>query len=67
MAIANGLIRTGRAAHPQSIRGYIHLAGVSGDRYFVAFDGNRLLRGDTVEHASPLQPGFVEAMARKGG
>ncbi len=66
MAIADGLIRTGRASHPTAIRGFIRLASVSGENYFVAFDGKRLLRGNTVEHASALQPGFIDAMARKG-
>jgi hypothetical protein len=60
MAIADGLIRSGRASHPQAIRGFIRLAS------FVSFDGERLLRGNTVEYASPLQPGFIDAMVRKG-
>jgi hypothetical protein len=66
MAIADGLIRSGRASHPQAASGFIRLAGISGDCYFVSFDGKRLLRGNTVEHASALQPGFIDAMARKG-
>ncbi len=55
MAIANGLIRSGRAPHPQAARGFIRLAGTSGGRYFVSFDGERVLRGDTVEQASEIQ------------
>jgi hypothetical protein len=67
MAVANGLIRTGRASHPNAARGYIRLNGGLGEHYYVAFSGTRLFRGDSLEQASELQHGFIEAMARKGG
>jgi hypothetical protein len=66
IAIANGLIRSRRASHPETFRKYIRLAGTSRERYYVAFSGNRLFRGDTLEQASELQSGFIETMARKG-
>ena len=66
MAIATGLIRSGRASHPETFRKYIRLAGTSRERYYVAFSGTRLFRGDSLEQASELQHGFIEAMARKG-
>jgi len=66
MTIANGLIRSGRASHPQATHGFIRLAGTSGARYFVSFDGERVLRGDTVEQASEIQQAFIDAMARRG-
>jgi hypothetical protein len=66
MAIATGLIRSGRASGPETFRQYIRLADASRERHYVAFNGNRLFRGDTLEQASELQHGFIEAMARKG-
>jgi hypothetical protein len=47
MAIANGLLRSGRASHPGTFRQYIRLTGTSGEHYYVAFNGKRLFRGDT--------------------
>jgi hypothetical protein len=64
-AIAAGLIRTGRAAKSRAAAGFIRADG--GDAtYWVSDDGARLLRGDAVDTADELQPGFAAAMARAG-
>ena len=65
-AIANGLIRTRRAANAQPGEGFIRLKATGGGFYWVSFDGFRLLRGDTFWDAEELQPKFIEAMERAG-
>jgi len=65
-AIANGLIRTRRAANAQPLDGFIRLKAKGGGFYWVSFDGFRLLRGEAFWDADELQPKFVEAMERSG-
>jgi hypothetical protein len=66
-AIANGLIRTGRASDGRAARGYLRLrAERSGSFYWVAADGSRLLRGDDLDTAEELQSSFVETMIQAG-
>ena len=67
LAIARGLVRTGRAKDSaQATDGYLHLRGIRGDDFWVAFDGRRILRGPRLALADELQPGFIDAMARAG-
>lgn len=65
-AVAEGLIRTGRAERSRESGKFIRVDGVKGACYWVAFDGCRVLRGRTVMAADELQAGFVDAMARAG-
>lgn len=65
-AIAEGLIRTGRAERSKETEKFIRVDGIKGACYWVAFDGNTILRGRSVTIADELQPGFVDAMARAG-
>jgi hypothetical protein len=64
--IANGLIRTRRAANAHPENGFIRLKAKGGGFYWVSFDGFRLLRGEAFWDADELQPKFVEAMERAG-
>jgi hypothetical protein len=64
--VAHGLVRTRRASAPKPIEGYIWLWGAHGERYWVSFDGERVLRGRNLQTAEALQPGFIERMARAG-
>jgi hypothetical protein len=61
-----GLIRSGRASSAEPVDAYIRLTGKTRDHYFVAHDGSEVLRGETIEEADELQPGFVDAMERAG-
>ena len=65
-AIANGLMRTGRAANPLHTRGFICLHTAGAHRYWVSNDGRRVLRGRELAEADELQDGFIDAMARAG-
>ena len=65
-AIAAGLVRSGRATNATAMDGFIRLLARGGVRYWVPFDGDRLLRGETLEDADELQLGFVDAMMRAG-
>ena len=65
-AIADGLIRTGRGSSATAAAGFISLFARGGQRYWVSFDGHRVLRGRTLESADELQSGFIEAMERAG-
>ncbi len=65
-AIANGLMRTGRAANPLHTCGFICLHTAGAHRYWVSFDGQRVLRGRDLADADELQDGFIEAMIRAG-
>ena len=65
-AIANGLIRTGRAATPLHVRRFICLHTAGSHRYWVSYDGHRVRRGRELADAEELQSGFVEAMVRAG-
>jgi hypothetical protein len=65
-AIARGLVQTRRADHPMLTQGFICLHGANREHYWVANDGQRVLRGFTLTTADELQPGFLDAMARAG-
>jgi hypothetical protein len=64
--IVEGLIRTGRAARPWPFHGFMRLAASTGGFYFVAFRGDQVLRGTSLQDAEELQPGFIVAMERAG-
>lgn len=66
LAVARGLVRTGRAADPQPEQGFLRLQSDGEGCYWISFDGNHLLRGEQREDADELQPGFIEAMVRAG-
>ena len=66
-AIATGLIRTHRAINATVVSGFICLVAGYGQRYWVSSDGRRVLRGQDLDTADELQPGFVSTMARAGG
>jgi hypothetical protein len=65
-AIAEGLVRTGRAASSEQIDDYIRVSRGDGEHYWVSYDGGRVLRGTRIGSAEELQAGFVNAMARAG-
>jgi hypothetical protein len=66
-AIANGLIRTGRASEGRAARGHLRLrAERTGSFYWITADGSRLLRGDELDSAEELQASFVQAMVQAG-
>jgi len=65
-AISKALIRTGRAANPKRMHGFVYLEARAGGFYWIADNGFRILRGDSLADAEDLQPTFVEAMARSG-
>jgi hypothetical protein len=67
LAIAEGLVRTGRASGPVQVRGFLRVDAANGEPYWVSDDGTQILRGADPETADELQPGFVNAMARAGG
>ena len=64
-AIAEGLVRTGRALEPKEAQGYLQLRAKHGSGfYWIAPDGLRLLRGDDFYDAEELQPTFTQSMIR---
>ncbi len=64
-AVAQGLIRTGRAEHHGVFdRGMLKLRGRKGGNYWVSLDGSRLLRGRELFEAEELHPGFIDVMER---
>jgi hypothetical protein len=65
-AIADGLVRTGRASNPILTQSFICLTGGNDVYYWVAFDGRRVLRGRRTLSADDLQAGFIESMVRAG-
>ena len=65
-AIAEGLVRTGRAAKFQVSGKYVRADGIGTAIYWVTSDGTRVLRGDVPHTADELQAGFVEKMVRAG-
>ena len=66
-AVANGLVRTKRAARRViADRGTLRLACRKGGYYWVSLDGNRLRRGKELFDAEELQPTFIDAMERAG-
>lgn len=66
-AVAEGLVRTGRAVLPhETAHGFITLSGSAWGRYWISYDGTRLLRGVDFRTAEELQPGFIDAMERAG-
>jgi hypothetical protein len=65
-AIAQGLIGTGRASAMRSVGGFIRVRAVTGPDYWVSHSGDALLRGEALETAEEMQPGFLNAMARAG-
>jgi hypothetical protein len=66
LAIAEGLVRTGRATASEQEESYIRLPGAKGGYYWVTYSGDRLLRGSELLYAEDLQPGFLAAMERAG-
>jgi hypothetical protein len=66
MAIARGLIRSGRASGVKSHSGYLRLPTENNFFYWISFHGDRLLRGERRESATELQRGFIDAMVRAG-
>jgi hypothetical protein len=65
-AVAEGLVRTGRASDPITTDGYIRLVAGAGQHYWVSSDGQRVLRGPDLGDADELQAGFIAAMERAG-
>lgn len=66
-AIANGLLRTGRAADQHEVPGHLRLrASRGGGFYWIANNGSRLLRGDELDSAEEIQENFVQAMILAG-
>jgi hypothetical protein len=67
-AIAKGLVRTERAAKGSKlIHGMLRLECHNDVGYYwIALDGNRLLRGRWVSEAAELQPKFIDVMERAG-
>jgi hypothetical protein len=51
LAIAAGLVRTGRAATYQFADSFICAEGGAGGRYWISDDGTRVLRGDSLAYA----------------
>ncbi len=66
-AMADGLIRTGRARDCRAIPGHLELRAKRGGFYWITADGEHLLHGDDLDSALELQPNFAQAMARLGG
>jgi hypothetical protein len=66
-AMADGLIRTGRAWDCRAIRGHLELRAKRGGFYWITADGQHLLQRDDLESALELQPNFAQAMVRLGG
>ena len=65
-AIIQGLMLTGRGSDPQGAGAYVRLRSKIDGFYWVRIDGSRLLRGNNVDGAKPLQEKFTETMARAG-
>ena len=66
-AIANGLVRTSRAAKDIGTEhGLLRLLGSSGGFYWISLDGKRVLKGHALFEADELQPKFIDAMERAG-
>ena len=63
-SIAEGLIATGRGSELCLTDSYVRLRAKAGGFYWISFDGRRLLRGDEVSEAEPLQPKFADAMSK---
>jgi len=61
-AIAEGLVRSGRATKFQVSGGFVRADGIGTAIYWVTSDGTRVLRGDVPHSADELQTGFVEKM-----
>jgi hypothetical protein len=66
MAIARGLIRSGRASGVKTHSGYLRLPTENHSFYWISVDGDRLFRGERRESAIELQRGFIDAMMRAG-
>jgi hypothetical protein len=66
MAIARGLIRSGRASGVKTHSGYLRLPTENSSFYWISVHGDRLLRGERRESAIELQRGFIDAMVRAG-
>ena len=66
-AIAEGLIRTGRAGkHGVYDHGMLRLECLAGGFYWISLDGSRVLRGAKLFDAEELQPKFADAIERAG-
>lgn len=67
VAIARGLIRTGRATGPiENGPRTLSILCINGGYYWIALNGRRLLRGKAVRGAEELQQTFADAMERAG-
>jgi len=64
LMISNGLVMIGLAGSPTRVDNFIRLDAERGGSYWVAYDGSRLLWGETLADAEELQPKFVERMVR---
>ena len=64
--IAIGLIRTGRAEHPQRVGNILRLERKAGGYFWISFDGRELRKGLTLVDAEELQDNFRVAMALVG-
>lgn len=65
-AIAQGLIRTGRAVSTEQAGGFIRLQCKAGGFYWISGNGRRLMRGTGFRGADELQKRFADTMERAG-
>jgi hypothetical protein len=65
-AMADGLIRTGRASDYGATNSHLQLRAKRGGFYWITADGDSLMRGDTLDGAEQLQPNFAQAMVHAG-
>ena len=66
-AIARGLINTERAGpNVEPDNGMLRLECLHCGYYWIAFDGSRAVRGETILEADELQSKFTKAMERAG-
>jgi hypothetical protein len=63
VAIADGLIRTGRAAHSERVGDVLRLDRREGGFYWIDFNGAEVRQGATLLDAEPLQSSFTAAMS----
>jgi hypothetical protein len=66
LAIAEGLVRTGRATPAEESENHLVLACKAGGYYWITFDGKNVSRGPAYAVADKLQSGFIAAMERAG-
>ena len=63
--IAEGLIRTGRAASVAEHPDFLLVTG-TGAQYWVSMNGAQVFKGDLPHRGNKIQRGFCDAMARAG-